>query len=233
MQRLHPSGIAAVLSIIALSVAPGCKADKADKDPQADSAPGKQVEDADAIKPAAKAGAAGETGPGAAVATGAAGATGAAALGTEAGTEVPAGTEAGTEAEVEDPVPALLEQAKNLETEHKAALQALDDAIAADGSKIAAAKVANARGEALMAKGESEQAEALFQWAAKTHKLYAEPVYNLATVAAYAGDLDIAKDHLQELKKRGNKKLMKKVGVDPAFAPLHDDPDVRKIYEQP
>ena len=83
-----------------------------------------------------------------------------------------------------------------------------------------------------MTKGESERAEAFFVWASETHTKYADPVYNLAKLAAYAGDLDVAKEHLAELQKRGNKKLMKKVGVEGAFAPLHDDPDVRKIYEQ-
>jgi hypothetical protein len=131
-----------------------------------------------------------------------------------------------------DPIPALLEQAKNLDTDDAAATKALNDAVAAGAAKLDVAKLANERGEALLTKGESERAEPFFVWARDAHNLFAEPVYNLAKLAAYAGDLDVAKEHLAELEKRGNKKLMKKVGVDPAFAPLQDDPDVRKIFEQ-
>ena len=141
------------------------------------------------------------------------------------------GGEPPTEPVAVDPTP-MLEQAKSLDTDDEAAKKALTDAIAAGAAKIEAAKIANARGEALMADGEAERAAAFFQWAADTHTLLSEPVYNLATLAAYAGDLEVAKEHLQELQKRGNKKLMKKVGVEPAFTPLLDDPDVKKIYEQ-
>ena len=66
-------------------------------------------------------------------------------------------------------------------------------------AKLDVAKVANARGEALLTTGESERAEPFFVWARDAHSLYAEPVYNLAKMAAYAGDLEIAKEHLQEL----------------------------------
>lgn len=166
---------------------------------------------------------AGETGEPAA--DGTAGETGEAAAEGAADSE-DAATETG-----EDPSVELLETAKNLDNDDAAANKALADALAAGASKLDAAKAADARGEALMTKGESERAEKFFIWARDTHGKYADPVYNLAKLAAYAGDLDIAKEHLQELEKRGNKKLMKKVGVDPAFAPLHDDADVRKIYE--
>jgi hypothetical protein len=226
MQRLLP----AVLSIFALTVAPACKGDdKGEPSKQADSKvepSGDQQAPSTQTGPAAGEAGAAEAGPGE-VAPGEAGAAeaGAAEAGAaEAGTAEPAVPEV----KPED----LLAQAKNLDTDDEAAKKALEDAIAAGGAKIDAAKAANERGKSLMADGESERAAAFFQWAADTHKLLAEPVYNLATLAAYAGDLDVAKEHLAELQKRGDKKLMKKVGVDPAFAPLADDPDVRKIYEQ-
>ncbi|PRQ06848.1 hypothetical protein ENSA7_34580 [Enhygromyxa salina] len=154
--------------------------------------------------------------------------------GAEAGATTGA-AEAGDGAEVappEDQIPGLFELAKSLDNDDAAAQKALEDAIAAGAAKLDAAKVANARGEVLLTKGEAERAEPFFVWARDAHSLYADPVFNLAKMAALAGDLEFAKEHLAELEKRGNKKLMKKVGVELAFAPLHDDPDVRKIYEQ-
>lgn len=169
----------------------------------------------------------GETGAGGDTAGGETGA----GTGGETGETGAAAETGGTGDTGEDVVAGLFDAAKSLDTEDGDAKKALADAIAAGASKLDAAKAGNARGEALMTKGESERAEAFFTWSRDTHKLYAEPVYNLAKLSAYAGDLDLAKEHLAELEKRGNKKLMKKVGVEPAFAPLHDDPDVRKIYE--
>jgi hypothetical protein len=236
MQRLS-SGFVAVLSILALSTAPACKGDKADAgDAKADADDAKaDAGDAKADDESAPA-EAGEAEAGTEVGAGEGAEAEAEAGETQAGTEAGAG-EAGTEAGAgetgeEDPVPALLETAKSLDSDDEAATKALAAAIDAGAPKLDAAKVANARGEALMTKGESERAETFFVWARDTHNLYADPVYNLAKLAAYAGDLAVAKEHLQELQKRGNKKLMKKVGVDPAFAPLQDDPEVRKIYEQ-
>jgi hypothetical protein len=231
MQRSLSRGITVVLSLLALTVAPACKDDKADagkqegKQPQqapsgdVSAGPGQlEAEEnlAEAGQPAT------EPKPSEGQPVGGPEQPTTAADGGEPPTPEPAAV---------DPAP-MLESAKSLDTDDEAAKKALADAIAAGASKVDAAKTANARGEALMAKGESERAAEFFEWSAKTHTLLSEPVYNLATLAAYAGDLEVAKEHLQELQKRGNKKLMKKVGVDPAFAPLHDDADVRKIYEQ-
>ena len=229
MQRSLPRGLAAVLSLLALCVAPACNDDKGDANEQAakqpDKAPSEQLVET-GLEPAAGEAGADKT-------TAAEAGSGEPTPAAEAGDvkEPDTGEPTPPEPVAVDPAP-LLEQAKSLDTEDEAAKKALEDAIAAGAAKIEAAKIANARGEALMAKGEADRATAFFQWAADTHTLLSEPVYNLATLAAYAGDLEVAKEHLQELQKRGNKKLMKKVGVDPAFAPLHDDPDIRKIYEQ-
>lgn len=152
---------------------------------------------------------------------------------TEPGTAEPGTAEPGTVEPPPGPDPAaLLEQAGNLDTDDATAKKALEDAIAAGAAKLDAAKVANTRGEALLTKGERERAEIFFVWARDAHNLFSEPVFNLAKLYAYAGDLEVAKEHLAELEKRGNKKLMKKVGVEPAFTPLLDDPDVKKLYEQ-
>ena len=212
MQRIS-CGFAAVLSILSLTTVPACKGEQGDAKADAKADAGKADADAGAAKAedgGAAADGGGEAGEG----------------------EAAAADGGGAEAGEEDPVPALFEQIKSLDTDDAAATKALADAVAAGAAKLDAAKVANERGEALLTQGEGERAEAFFVWAKDSHKLFAEPVYNLAKMAAYAGDLELAKEHLAELEKRGNKKLMKKVGVEPAFAPLHDDPDVRKIYEQ-
>lgn len=232
MQR-SSSRLAAVLSLLALLVAPACKDDKqGDKKDDAYDQTGKQPQQAPSGNVTA--------GPGTDEPDSLAEAgqpatepkpTEGAPVGGPEPTTAAEGEPTPPEPVAVDPAP-LLEQAKSLDIDDEAAKQALADAIAAGAAKVDAAKAANARGEALMAKGESDRAAAFFEWAADTHSLLSEPVYNLATLAAYAGDLEVAKEHLQELQKRGNKKLMKKVGVDPAFAPLHDDPDIRKIYEQ-
>jgi hypothetical protein len=234
MQRLVLRGLAAALAVLALTVIPACKDDKPVEDKPADKQPDPAASGDGAVTPPGEGEAEAGVGPSGGeagqpdteeVAAGEAGAA-------EAGSPEAGAPEAGTPEAAADVVPGLFEQAKSLDTDDEAAKKALADAIAAGGTKIDAAKIAYARGEALMSDGEGERAAIFYQWAADTHKLYAEPIYKLATLAAYAGDLEIAKEHLQELQKRGNKKLMKKVGVDPAFAPLHDDPDVRKIYEQ-
>jgi hypothetical protein len=154
----------------------------------------------------------------------------------DGGAVAPADTgaaEAGTVEPPAGPDPAvLLAMAANLDTDDATAISSLNDAVAAGAAKLDVAKVANTRGEALLTKGESERSETFFVWARDAHNLFSEPVFNLAKMAAYAGDLEVAKEHLAELEKRGNKKLMKKVGVEPAFTPLLDDPDVRKLFEQ-
>jgi hypothetical protein len=131
-----------------------------------------------------------------------------------------------------DPVPALLETAKNLDTADDAAIKALDEAKAAGADKIDLAKLANTRGEALVSKSEPDRAEPFFEWAKDAHTLYAEPVFNLAKQACLTGDADLCKELLLEVKKRGNKKLLKNIGVDPIFTPVQDDAEIRKLYEK-
>jgi len=131
-----------------------------------------------------------------------------------------------------DPVPALLETAKDLETPDDDAIKALDDALAAGADKIVLAKLANTRGEALVKKSESDRADAFFEWAKTTHTLFAEPVFNQAKLACLAGDADLCKELLLEVDKRGNKKLLKGVGLDPIFTPVADDSEIRKLYEK-
>jgi hypothetical protein len=238
MVRHLPRGLATTALSLTVFVTPACKGDKGE-DPQPTAA---------AEQPQAEGGAEDSAAPAEgeqAVADSATPAEGgeAVAPSDDAGSETPAADEPTTAVDEppepdevaalpeESPVPGLFAQAKSLDTGDAEAKQALADAIAAGAARLDAAKVGNERGEALMKKGEGERAEEFFRWSADTHKLLAEPIYNLATLAAYAGDLEDAKELLEELGKRGNKRLMRRVGVDPAFALLHDDPDVRKIYE--
>lgn len=128
-------------------------------------------------------------------------------------------------------IPALLAKAKDPKTSDEDAIKALDEAMVAEGDKIEAAKLANGRGEKLIADGEADRATAFFEWAKDTHTLYAEPVFNLAKGACLAGEADECKELLLEVEKRGNKKLLKQIGIDPIFTPVQDDPEVRKLYE--
>lgn len=236
MQRLS-SGLAAVFSITTLLTISACKGESTDGKAETTSAKSsdtaktdgadkgdevaKTTEVAKADTGAPDTGApSADTGP-------------ATAVGAEAGAAEAGAAEAGTVEPPPGPDPkVLLDQAASLDTDDAAATKALTDAIAAGAEKLDAAKVANTRGEALLTKGEIDRAEPFFVWARDQHNLFSEPVFNLAKMAANTGDLELAKEHLAELQKRGNKKLMKKVGVEPAFTPLHDDPDVKKLYEQ-
>lgn len=230
MQRLS-SGLATTLSILALLAVSACKGESADGKADSTSAKASDTAKPDGSEPAPE-----QEAGAAQVAPPEGGPTTAAPATTDGGAVAPADTgaaEAGTVEPPAGPDPAvLLAMAANLDTDDATATSSLNDAVAAGAPKLDVAKVANTRGEALLTKGESDRAEPFFVWARDAHSLFAEPVYNLAKLAAYAGDLEIAKEHLAELEKRGNKKLMKKVGVEPAFTPLLDDPDVRKLFEQ-
>jgi hypothetical protein len=226
--------IKSIMLIVTLLALPACKGESSDGKADSSSAKSSDAAQPDGREPAAGQDTADTKVP--AVDDGAATAGPADPAASEGGAVAPAdtgGAEAGAAEPPAGPDPAvLLAMAANLDTDDATATSSLNDAVAAGAAKLDVAKVANTRGEALLTKGESERAEPFFVWARDAHNLFSEPVYNLAKLAAYAGDLEIAKEHLAELEKRGNKKLMKKVGVEPAFTPLLDDPDVRKLFEQ-
>lgn len=196
-------------------------------------------------KPANEADTAGKTEPATKTADGDAGAEagkapdeGAAAAATSTtGAAEPAGTtsttgEVAPPPEPVDPVPALLETAKNPKTSVDDAIKALDEAKAAGADKIELAKLANTRGDELLKKEKPEDAETFWTWAKDTHELYAEPVFALAKQSCLVGDADLCKELLLEVKKRGNKKLLKQVGTDPIFIIVADDSEIRKLYEK-
>ncbi|MCA9682370.1 MAG: hypothetical protein KC457_09260, partial [Myxococcales bacterium] len=183
MQRLAAAH-STLLLFFSLALMPACKGDaaadgkadgaKADDGGKADEAGAAGADGGGAAEAGAAEAGAGAEGGGAA--EGGAGAEGAAADGgaaAEGGAETGAaqgGEAGGTEGQAaetggEDVVAGLLEQAKNLETDDAAAKKALEDAIKAGANKLDAAKITNARGEALMTDGESERAEVFFVWA--------------------------------------------------------------------
>jgi hypothetical protein len=232
MQR--QSGLAAALSIMTLMAVSACKGEATDGKADA-GAKSSDTAKSDGAEPAAddKAGEVAQPGAESGAASAGTPPADGGGAGAEAGVAEGGAADAGAVEPPAGPDPAvLLEQAANLDTDDAAATKALNDAVAAGAAKLDVAKVANTRGEALLTKGESERAEPFFVWARDAHNLFSEPVFNLAKLAAYAGDLEVAKEHLAELEKRGNKKLLKKVGVEPAFTPLLDDPEVRKLFEQ-
>ncbi len=216
IMRLASGSFLALFSLGVVSTTVACTDDAGDKpDTGKVEPPTKVEEDKTPVVAESTGKPAGEAGPGAAEATGT--------------------TTSGGEIAPPEPVidiPALLEQAKDLKTPDKDALAALDAAKAAGADKIEAAKVANTRGEKLIEKGEIDRATPFFEWAKDTHTLYGEPVFNLAKQACLAGDADLCKELLLEVQKRGNKKLVKQVGIDPIFTPVQDDPEVRKLYEK-
>lgn len=89
------------------------------------------------------------------------------------------------------------------------------------------ALAANKRGEALFSK--AERAEAFFRWAEEQDPSLPLPAYNRAKLAALRGDIPGVRSHLKTVKERGGKKLLRKVGFDPVFSLVHDDPVVRSM----
>jgi hypothetical protein len=158
--------------------------------------------------------------------------------GTSGGAAEPAGTTSTTTGEVAppepppDPLPGLMEKARDTKLSNADLTKALDEAKTAGGDVAELAKLANARGEKLVGKGEPEDAEAFFTWAKDADEKYPEPVYNLAKQSCLVGDADACKELLLEVKARGGKKLLKQVGTDPIFIIVADDSEVRKLYEK-
>lgn len=192
-----------------------------------DKAPG-EAESGKAAKPAE-----GEAGKAAEAGEAAAGTTS-----TTSGAAEPAGTTSTTTGEVAppepppDPLPGLMEKARDTKLSDADLTKALDEAKTAGGDVVELAKLANARGEKLVGKGEAEDAEAFFTWAKDADEKYPEPVYALAKQSCLVGDADACKELLLEVKKRGGKKLLKQVGTDPIFIIVADDSEVRKLYEK-
>lgn len=107
------------------------------------------------------------------------------------------------------------------------AIERLVQARAAGASAKQAALAANARGEQLFSK--PERADKLFAWAQNHYERHPLPVFNRAKLAAIRGNIADVRSHLKAVKERGGTKLLRKVGFDPTFALVHDDPQVRSL----
>lgn len=123
----------------------------------------------------------------------------------------------------------LLDEAKAKKTSDARAKKALEEAEAAGATARELAEASNARGEALMGAEKPEQATAAFEWARDKDPTYPDASFNLAKQTALAGEIPETVKHLQEVHKRGGKKLLKQVGYDPVFEAVKDDPEVQKI----
>ncbi len=125
----------------------------------------------------------------------------------------------------------LLADAKSKKTSDAKAKKALEDAEAAGATVRELAEASNERGVALLGSGEPERATAAFEWARDKDPTYPDASFNLAKQTAMAGEIPETVKHLQEVHKRGGKKLLKQVGFDPTFEIVKDDPDVQKIIK--
>jgi hypothetical protein len=157
----------------------------------------------------------------------------AAEAGAEGAAEAGAGAETGG-AEAGAPpsgatVETLVTEVKSKKTKDDRARAALDEAEKLGAEPAALAAAANDRGETLMS--DPDRATAFFEYARDKDKAFAEASFNLAKLAANAGDLPVAIEHLTEVKKRGGKKLLKKVETSPEFFVLIDDPDVQALLK--
>ncbi len=123
----------------------------------------------------------------------------------------------------------LITEVKAKKTSDARAKKALEEAEAAGATARELAEASNDRGIALLGGGEAERATAAFEWARDKDPTYPDPSFNLAKQTAMAGEIPETVKHLQEVHKRGGKKLLKQVGFDPVFEIVKDDPEVQKI----
>ncbi|MGB1276869.1 MAG: hypothetical protein ACPG77_14080 [Nannocystaceae bacterium] len=121
----------------------------------------------------------------------------------------------------------LVKEIKSKRTKDARATKALAELEAAGATVREVAEAANARGENLS----GERATKMFEWARDKDTSYPNPSYNLAKQTVLTGDTTATIAHLQEVKKRGGRKLLKQVGYDPLFEVVKDDPKVRPMIK--
>lgn len=162
---------------------------------------------------------------------------GAAEGGEEAGAEAgaaeagaaEAGAEAGEAGEEVDPVPGLLDEVKNKKTKDDRALAALAEAKEAGAKDRDLAKAATKRGKSLLS--DPERATKFFEYAQDIDKKYPDATFELAKLTANTGEAEKTIELLEEVKKRGGKKLLKNVEFDPTFALVANEPAVQKLLK--
>ncbi len=127
-----------------------------------------------------------------------------------------------------DAIKALLDEVKNKRTKDKRADEALAEAEAAGAEASDLAKAAMSRGDKLLGT-DQERARKYYEWARDKDTKYPDPVFALAKMAVLTGDTTVTIELLEEVKKRKGKKLLKKVGYDPLFEVVKDDPKVQAL----
>ena len=135
--------------------------------------------------------------------------------------------EAAAKAEAKAAIAALLKSARSKRTSDAKADKALAEAEEQGAELRDLAKAANDRGEALM--GERDRAIKYFEWARDKDAKYPDASFNLAKIEVLAGNVPGTIAHLEEVKKRGGRKLLKTVGYDPLFEVVKDDRTVQKL----
>lgn len=121
----------------------------------------------------------------------------------------------------------LLARVASLKSSDAAALKYLAKAQDKDTTAKQRALAANSRGEKLFSS--PTRADRFFAWAQDHYPKHPLPPFNRAKLAAIRGEIDEVKRHLQTVKERRGRKLLSKVGFDPTFALVHDDPEVRSL----
>lgn len=121
----------------------------------------------------------------------------------------------------------LFSRIASLKTSDEAALGYLKQVEALGSTAKERALAANDRGQKLFSK--AERADRFFAWAEAHYDRHPLPSFNRAKIAAIQGNIAKVKEHLRSVQKRKGKKLLQKVGFDPTFALVHDDPEVRSI----
>lgn len=124
---------------------------------------------------------------------------------------------------------ALLAEIAKKKTTDERATEALTEAETAGATEKELARAAHKRGTALFAT--PDRAKTFFEYALDKDKKYPDPAFELAKQELNTGELDAAKAHLEEVKKRGGKKLLGQIDYDPMWDVLKDDPDVRALID--
>lgn len=121
----------------------------------------------------------------------------------------------------------FLEEAKSTKTADARAFEALEEAETLGATAQEVAKVANQRGEKLF--GKDDRAQPFFEWARDKDPKNPQPSFNLAKITALQGDVEQTLAHLEEVQKRGGKKLLKNAEFDPMFEVVKDDPKFQSM----
>lgn len=155
----------------------------------------------------------------------------------EAGEAAEAGTaegdaeagEEGEDPEDVDPIPGLLTEVKNKKTKDDRAMAALGEAKEAGAKDRDLAVAATKRGKSLSS--DPERATKFFEYAQDIDKKYPDATFELAKITVNTGEAEKTIELLEEVKKRGGKKLLKNVEFDPTFALVANEPAVQKLLK--